>query len=138
MFSYPIVSSFRSAPALAGLLDALVDEAWRLPGAQAAPRCDVYTDKSTYYVDIELPGVKKHNVHVRVEGDVLRVEAERTVTESSFWFLRRERPVGKVEQAFRLGQNLDAERLEAVFEDGLLRVSVPLKAAAMGREISVK
>jgi len=138
MYSYPIVTSFRSAPALAGLLDALVEDTWRLPAASAALRCDVYTDKSSYFVDVELPGVKKSNVKVRVENDVLRVEAERTVSEKTFWFLRRERPVGKVEQSFRLGQNLDTERMEASFEDGVLHVAIPLKAAAMGREIAVK
>lgn len=138
MYSYPLVASFRTAPALARLLDTLVEDSWRLPASSAAPRCDVYTDKSTYFVDVELPGVKKSNVHVKVEGDVLRVEAERTVSEKAFWFLRRERPVGKSVQTFRLGQNLDTERLEASFEDGLLHVAIPLKAAAMGREIVVK
>lgn len=138
MYSYPLVPSFRTAPSLARLLDSLVDDAWSVPAANSAPRCDVYTDKSTYFVDIELPGVKKHNVHVKVEGNVLHVAAERTETETKYFFLRRERPVGKVEQSFRLGDNLDLEKLEANFEDGVLRLSVPLKASAVGREIAVK
>lgn len=138
MFAYPVATSFRSAPSLARLLDSLVDETWNLPVANAAPRCDVYTDKSVYYVDVELPGIAKHNVHVKVEGNVLQVSAERTEVETKYFFLRRERPVGKMEQSFRLGENLDTEKLEARFEDGLLRISVPLKASAVGREIAVK
>lgn len=138
MYSYPIVTSFRSTPSLAGILDALVDQTWNLPASSAGARCDVYTDKSTYYVDVELPGVKKGNVHVRVEGDVLRIETERTVSEKVFWFLRRERPVGKVVETLRLSENLDMDKLEASFEDGLLHVSVPLKQGALGREIAVK
>lgn len=138
MYSFPVVSSRASAPSLAGLFDALVDEAWSLPAAVAAPRSDVYTDRQKYYLDIELPGVKKSNVHVKVESNVLHVSAERTETETKFLFIRRERPVGKVEQSFRLGDNLDVEKLEASFEDGLLHIEVPLKTAALGREIAVK
>lgn len=138
MYGYPVATSFRSAPTLARLLDSLVDETWNLPVANAAPRCDVYTDKSVYYVDVELPGIAKHNVKVQVEGNVLKVTAERTETETKFFFLRRERAVGKIEQSFRLGENLDVDKLEARFEDGLLRISVPLKASAVGREIAVR
>ena len=114
-----------------------MNEAWSQPFASSAPRCDVYTDRSKWYVDVELPGVSKHNVHVSVEGDALHVKAERTEVETEFLFLRRERAVGKVEQSFRLGPNLDTEKLEAKFEDGLLRIAIPLKASAMGREIPV-
>lgn len=138
MYSFPMVVRSRTAPSLATLFDTLVDEAWNLPAAVAAPRSDVYTDRQKYYVDIELPGVKKSNVHVKVEANVLHVSAERTETETKFLFLRRERPVGKVEQSFRLSDNLDVEKLEASFEDGLLHIEVPVKAAAVGREISVK
>jgi HSP20 family protein len=138
MFAYPVATRLHTAPSLARLMDGLLEEAGSVPVANAAPRCDVYTDKSTYFVDIELPGVKKHNVHVKVEGGVLHVSAERTESETKHLFLRRERPVGKVEQSFRLGENLDLDKLEATFEDGILRLSVPLKASAVGREISVK
>ena len=138
MYSYPVATGFRAAPSFASLLDSLVDGAWDLPAAVASPRSDVYTDRQKYYVDIELPGVKKQNVHVKVEGNALQVSAERTETETKFLFLRRERPVGKVEQGFRLGENLDADKLEATFEDGLLYIEIPLKAAAMGREIAVR
>lgn len=138
MYGYPVVSNVRTPATLAGLLGTLADDLWSLPAASSAPRCDVYTDKTNWYVDVELPGVKKANVRVKVEGDVLRVEAERTESEKVFWFLRRERPVGKLVQSFRLGEVLDVEKLDASFEDGLLHIAVPLKAAAMGREIAVR
>lgn len=138
MYGYPVVSNVRTPATLAGLLGTLADDLWSLPAASSTPRCDVYTDKTNWYVDVELPGVKKANVRVKVEGDVLRVDAERTESEKVFWFLRRERPVGKLAQSFRLGEVLDVEKLDASFEDGLLHIAVPLKAAAMGREIAVR
>jgi HSP20 family protein len=130
------VAHVRTVPARS-LFDAFVSEVWNEPSVAASPRCDVYTDRSKWYVEVELPGIAKRDVHVSVEGDALHVKAERTEGETRFLFLRRERPIGKVEQSFRLGQNLDAERLEAKFEDGLLTISVPLKASALGREIPV-
>lgn len=132
MYAHPVATSLRTAPSLARLLDSLVDESWNLPVANASPRCDVYTDRQAYYVEVELPGIAKHNVKVKVEGNILQVRAERTETETKFYFLRRERPVGKIEQTFRLGDSLDAERLEARFEEGLLRIKVPLKALCCG------
>lgn len=102
------------------------------------PRHDVYSDNEKYYVDVELPGVKKHNVHVHVDGDMVHVRAEYTKEETKFLFIRRERPVGEVEQRFWLGKKLDADKMEARFEDGLLHLAIPVKAESAGRTVAVQ
>ena len=116
----------------------MLDEVFHAPAVSAQARYDVYTDKQNYYVDIELPGVKKNNVEVKVEGDRVQVKATYTEVESQFLFIRRERPVNTFEQSFRVGENLDTSKLEAKFEDGLLRLTLPVKPEAAGRSIDVK
>ena len=118
-------------------VDSLLEEVFNTPMASKQPRYDVYTDKQNYHVDIELPGIKKHNVQVSVEGDKLQVKAEYTEVESKFFFLRRERPVGSISQSFQLGKNMDTAKLEARFEDGILHLTIPVKAEAAGRVIPV-
>lgn len=118
-------------------VDSLLEEVFNTPMASRQLRYDVYTDKQNYHVDIELPGIKKHNVQVSVEGDKLHVKAEYTEVESKFLFLRRERPVGSVEQFFQLGKNMDTTQMQARFEDGVLHLTIPVKAEAAGRVIPV-
>ncbi len=138
--NYMPACNTRFAPATSWnrVVESFLDDAFRSPAFASDVRYDVYTDKQNYYVDVELPGVKKHNVHVSVEGDSIKVSAEYTEVESQFLFIRRERPVGKVEKEFRIGKNLDSAKLEARFEDGILHLTLPVKAEAAARMVDIK
>jgi HSP20 family protein len=136
--TYPTVYSKKVPNVFSDVLDAFVRDAWNSPMSSASTKYDVYADKQNYYLDVELPGVSKDNVHMNVEADELKISAEFTAKKEDFQFIRRERPVGKVEHSFKLGRDLDAEKVEASFENGVLHVTIPLRKEAVGRKIQIK
>jgi HSP20 family protein len=87
----------------------------------------------------DLPGVDPEHIDVAVERNVLTVKAER-----SWWpaesdeVLARERPQGTFTRQVMLGDALDAERLEAHYEHGVLRIVVPVAEQAKPRKIEIK
>jgi HSP20 family protein len=106
------------------LLQASTDQPWR-------PRVDVYEQDGKLMIEAELPGVKKEAIHVYVgEGGLtLRGElAEERETEDRGVY-RCERRRGAFERWFPLDFDVESKKVEARFEDGILRISVPLPSA---------
>lgn len=91
-------------------------------------------------IHFELPGIAPEDVAVDVDRNVLTVTAERTVaserTEDEE-ILVRERRHGRFMRQVTLGDNLDAEQLEAHYHDGVLTVSVPMTTQAGSRRVEV-
>jgi HSP20 family protein len=91
-------------------------------------------------IHFELPGIDPDDVTVDVDRNVLSVNAERTVSEErkeGEEVLVRERRHGRFMRQVTLGDNLDAERLEARYHDGILTISVPVVEQAKSRRIEI-
>lgn len=90
-------------------------------------------------VVFDVPGVSPDAIEVSVERNVLTVKAER-----SWWpgeqdeILARERPQGTYTRQVMLGDALDAERLDAHYEHGVLRISIPVAEKAKPRRVEIK
>jgi len=97
-----------------------------------APRVDVYQKDNSIVVKAELPGLKKQDVQVEIEGDdlVIRGEskAESEVKEDDYY--RSERNVGSFYRRMRLPAGVTAEQIQATLKDGVLEVVVPKAAEA--------
>ena len=140
---YPLTRQDPLASRLEGLFGELLDPAaWTQTRSQALPlRVDVRETADSYIVLAELPGVKKDAIQIEIEGDEVSIAADigrvPEAKEGEKW-VRLERFHGRTERRFALPQEIDAERADAKFTDGLLELALPKRAPAGGRRISVQ
>ncbi len=110
------------------------------PGAPRL-KVDVTEDAKAYTVHAEIPGVKKEEIQVTVEGNQIAISAEvkrESEQNSDERVLRSERYSGRVYRAFALAQDVDQESAHAKYENGVLELVLPKKAAAATRQVSVQ
>jgi HSP20 family protein len=105
-----------------------------------APETDVMETEREIRVVTEMPGLKRENIEVDVENNVLTIRGEkreeRTEGEDGRFHLS-ERRYGTFARSFVLPSSVDAESIQASFEDGVLRVSIPKNDRARRRRIDV-
>ena len=112
------------------------------PDAAQAPsiKLDVREQKEAYLVHAEIPGVKKEDVHVVVEGNLVSISAEvkqeKEVKEGER-VLRAERSFGQVSRAFQLSHDIDDNKSVAKFNDGVLELLLPKKVASGNRRLTI-
>jgi HSP20 family protein len=104
-------------------------------------RVEVSEHNGEYKVQAELPGVKKEDIRVQIEGDQVsiaaEVKAEREAKEGER-VVHSERYYGKVARSFRLGEDIDDSKAEAKYADGVLELRLPKKAVTASRQISIQ
>ena len=119
--------------------------AW-LPNTEArepAPmkfRMDVTENDKEYQVLAELPGLKKEEISITIDGNEVSVSAEvkqEKDVQDGETELRAERYYGKVERAFALAQEVDEATAEAKYNDGVLQLTLPKKTVATAKRIAV-
>ena len=104
-------------------------------------KVDVAESNGAYLVTAELPGVKKDDIQVTIDGSQVTLAAEvKREKEASQdeRVLHTERLFGKVSRSFTLPQEVDEARAEAKFRDGVLELKLPKKAAAQRKQISIQ
>lgn len=104
-------------------------------------RMDVREDKDAYHVVAEMPGVRKEDIHVAVDGSAVSISAEvkqqKEVKEGER-LLRSERYFGQVSRSFQLAQDVDDERAVAQFDNGVLELTLPKRAATRSRRLEIR
>ncbi|HXF66945.1 MAG TPA: Hsp20/alpha crystallin family protein [Burkholderiales bacterium] len=110
--------------------------------AAAAPfRVDVTENESSYTLLAELPGVKKEDINVTIDGDTVAISAEvkqEKDVKNGGQVLRSERYYGKLYRAFTLGQAVDESSAQAKYTNGVLELTLPKKAAVQAKRITVQ
>ena len=104
-------------------------------------RLDVAESDKGYLVLAELPGVRKDEIHVAIEGNQVTIAAEvkRTIEPSEGTrVLRTERYYGNVYRSFTLPVELDETASEAKYENGVLELSLVKKPAVAGRKLTIQ
>ena len=86
---------------------------------------DAWREGDRFVIEFDLPGVSPESVDLDVERNVLTVSAERVSRNGDWEMLASERPRGRFSRQLVLGDNLDLDRIEAGYEDGVLRLVVP-------------
>ncbi|MBS1230220.1 MAG: heat shock protein Hsp20 [Proteobacteria bacterium] len=114
----------------------------RFDAAQPAQiKIDVSEDDKAYSVAAEIPGVKKEDIKVSIESNQVAISAEikneKTVGEGHKQ-LRSERYYGQVSRAFSLAQDVDEAGAEAKYQDGVLQLKLPKRAAARSKHLEIK
>lgn len=112
-------------------------------GAPAQPptiKMDVKEQGNDYLVYAELPGVKKQDIHVIVDGNQVSISAEikqEKDTKEGERILRSERYFGKVARSFQLGQEIDDSHAVAKFNDGILELTLPKRTASPNKRLNI-
>ena len=104
-------------------------------------KVDVTEDQKTYTLRAEIPGAKKEDISVTIDGDQVAISAEvrnEKEVKDGGRVLRAERHYGKLYRAFALGQAIDEAGAEAKYADGVLRLALPKKDAAASKRIAVQ
>jgi HSP20 family protein len=104
-------------------------------------KVDIAEKNGAYTVTAELPGVKKEDIQVSIDGAEVtltaEVKREKEVTQDER-VLHTERMVGKVTRSFALPQEVDEAKAEAKFRDGILELTLPKKAAAQRKQVTIQ
>jgi len=103
-------------------------------------RMDVTENDKEYQVLAELPGVKKEEISITIDGNEVAVSAEvkhEMDVKNGETVLRAERYYGKIERAFALGQEVDEATAQAKYNDGVLELTLPKKTVAAAKRLAV-
>ena len=104
-------------------------------------KVDVKETQAAYTVEAEIPGVAREDIHVTIEGPVVTLRAEVKQMDSQTdgeKVLRSERFFGSVARSFQLPQDLDESSAKAKYDNGLLRLTLPKKAAVAGQRLNIE
>ncbi|TAN55759.1 MAG: Hsp20/alpha crystallin family protein [Betaproteobacteria bacterium] len=103
-------------------------------------RMDVIENDREYQVLAEIPGVKKEEINITVNGNEVAISAEvkrENVVKSGETVLRTERYYGKLQRAFTLGHEVDEATAQAKYSDGVLELTLPKKTTAAAKRLAV-
>jgi len=104
-----------------------------------SPAVDVYEEKEAIVVRAEVPGVKREEIDVSLDGNILTLKGQRKFEKEDEGkrFHRVEREYGAFVRQFQLPNTVDAEKIEAKLADGVLTLRVPKKDVVKARKINV-
>jgi len=98
---------------------------------------DAWREGDTFVVEFDLPGVRPETLDIDVERNVLTVKAERPRPNGDWEVLAAERPTGLFSRQLVLGENLDLEQVQANYDAGVLRLTIPVAEKAKPRKIEI-
>lgn len=104
-----------------------------------APLCDVHETDEHYLMSFDIPGVSKDNIKIEVVDNQLTISGERkheTEVKNGSYHLS-ERSFGKFHRMFTLPASLNADKIEATYHDGVLRLAVPKAESSRPRQIQI-
>lgn len=103
--------------------------------AEFSPSVDIEENEEMYMVSADLPGIKKDEIKIDVTGNTLRVSGERRreIKEEGYY----ERSSGRFSRSFTLPEAVDSKKIEANFEDGVLRIVLPKSEVKGAHEIKI-
>jgi HSP20 family protein len=102
------------------------------------PAVDILENANEYSMYFDLPGVEKNDIDIKVEKDVLSLTAECSkVAGVDYQVLRREMAYSGFKRSFELGSSVDTEKIQAEYQDGTLKLTLPKREEQKTRHISI-
>lgn len=116
---------------------------WRFGLADAAPRIkvDLTEDDGSYLVKAEIPGVRKEDIDVRVDGALVTISAQtqaETEKKDNGRVLCKERQEGYASRSFTLACPVDEAHADASYKDGVLALKLPKKSPTSTRRLAIQ
>ncbi|MBA3909599.1 MAG: Hsp20/alpha crystallin family protein [Rhodobacter sp.] len=118
---------------------AIASQAWPELGV-AVPPVDLVERNGGYELQAELPGMTRDQVEIRLSDGMMTIKGEKSaerVEDKEDYFLR-ERSYGSFQRSFRVPASVDVDKIEAKFENGVLKVTLPKSAAALKQERKIE
>jgi HSP20 family protein len=109
-------------------------------GNEMQIKLDVKENDKSFTIHAEIPGVKKDDIHVTIEGNQVAISAEvknEKDIKNGDKIIRSERYYGKISRAFSLAQDVDDETSTAKYTDGVLELTLPKKATALSKKLTI-
>lgn len=105
-----------------------------------APRVDIVEVNNHFELAADLPGLKKEDIKVEIHDNVLTLRGEKKIEEETKDknYRLNERYYGEFVRTFTLPENVEKDRIEAAFEDGVLKLTIPKAEKAKPKQIEVK
>ena len=105
-----------------------------------SPSVDISETKDSFVVKAELPGLEAKDVNVSISGDLLTIKGEkqREEEEKDEHHYCAERYYGSFQRVFQLPTSVQGEKIEAIFDKGVLRITLPKVEEAKKKEIKIK
>lgn len=101
-------------------------------------KCDIYEKKGVYHIDMDVPGFDKKDINLEAKDGYLTIRAhhseENNEEDKDKKYIRRERVSGTYERSFYLG-DLDQEKIDAEFKNGMLKITVPKKEVIDNKKV---
>lgn len=105
-------------------------------------RADLSESDTGYLVKADIPGVKKENINVRIDGNVVQIDAEvnreKDIKGEGDKLLRSERYWGSVSRTFSLAHDIDDTKVQAKYADGVLTLELPKKNTSASKKVTVE
>ena len=118
-------------------LDRFAQQALGTAARPAVMPMDAWREGDHFVVEFDLPGIDADSLDIDIERNVVTVRAERPSVDPDREMLATERPRGVFSRQLVLGENLDTERIEASYHEGVLTLQIPVAERAKPRKISV-
>jgi len=119
-------------------LDRMASQVFGTMARPTAMPMDAWREKDHFIVEFDLPAVDPDSVDVDVERNVLTVRAERRLQSNDIELIAAERPRGVFSRQVILGDALDTEKIEASYQAGVLRLTIPVAEKAKPRKIMIQ
>jgi len=104
-------------------------------------RMDLKEDDNAYIVHADIPGVKKEDIQVSIDGNQVSISAEthsEKEQKEGEKVIRSERYVGKVARSFTLAHDVDDGKCEAKYHDGVLELTLPKKEVSAAKKLTIQ
>ena len=118
-------------------LDRFTQQVFGTAARPAVMPMDAWRQGDAFVVEFDLPGVSADSLDLDVERNTLTVHAERPARDQNQEMVASERPTGVFSRQLFLGDNLDTENIEARYEDGVLRLTIPVAEKAKPRKVAI-
>jgi HSP20 family protein len=104
-------------------------------------KLDLKEDDNTYTIHADIPGVKREDIHVSIEGNQVSISVESKMEKDEKKgekVLRSERYYGRAERSFALAHDVDESKSQAKYSDGVLALTLPKKAPSTSKKLAVQ
>jgi HSP20 family protein len=118
-------------------LDRLTQQVFGTAARPALMSMDAWQENDRFIVEFDLPGIDANSIDLDVERNVLTVRADRPAREGIEELVAAERPRGVFSRQLILGDNLDTDHITADYQNGVLRLEVPVAEKAKPRKITI-
>lgn len=136
---YPRVSPWREIERIQREVNRIFN---RLSGLEETPYppLNIWTKDDVAIITAELPGYRPEDIHLSIKDGYLNIKGSRKPAElkENEVFLRQERPAGEFERSIRLPFEVNSEKIEARFHDGILNITLPRAEQDKPKKIQIK